>query len=103
MRVSIMLAAGLLACSKPSAPGSQPVASAAPLPPPAAVEASVAQPQLTEADVTRLLKADLGHYAGGSSFEFLRNDWAPRIERYLTLRDAPVDALIGQARAFYAG
>jgi hypothetical protein len=107
---ALALAVALIGCSRsaPAVPDTGPapvVVSVAT----AAVEASVARVDpggsgaaLPAADVERLLDADFAKYAGGSSFAFLRDDWAPRVARYVSLRDVPVEALVAQAKGFYA-
>ena len=54
------------------------------------------------ADVEARLRAHFARYSGGSSFDFLRDDWAPRVEHYLKLLDVPLDDLVKEARSFYA-
>jgi hypothetical protein len=47
------------------------------------------------------LEAHFAQYREGASFDFLRSDFAPRVERYVSLTNVPVETLVRQAKAFY--
>jgi hypothetical protein len=114
-RAWLSLAASLFACapSKPPSPSS--VHSPAPLasqtepvlaPPPPSPPPSVALPTETTpapalAALEERIQSHYAKYVDGTRFAFFAVDFAPRVERYLSLRDINVPALQAEARRFF--
>jgi hypothetical protein len=55
-----------------------------------------------EIEVTERLRRHFAQYEGAASFAFFEQDFAPRVERYLGLKDVPAAELARIAKEFYA-
>ncbi len=81
--------------------------SASSAPPPASTTAAPARSTAPVASATPAidararLAAYFARFVDGTSFDFLRDEWAARVERYLRLADVPVDDLVSSACSFY--
>lgn len=53
-------------------------------------------------EVEERLRRHFAQYKGAASFAFFEQDFAPRVERYLGLKDVTVSDLVRTAKAFYA-
>src|SRR6185369_9228518 len=62
----------------------------------------VAGPSPAIEALERRVRAHYAQYRDGSSFGFIEQDFAPRVERYLSLTNVSASELSHVARAFYA-
>lgn len=53
-------------------------------------------------EVEERLRRHFAQYKGAASFAFFEQDFAPRVERYLGLKDVAVGELLRTAKSFYA-
>lgn len=55
------------------------------------------------ADLTAKLNAYYAGFVDGTTFDFMRDAWAPHIDHYLQWKDLSIDDLVAKAKTFYAG
>lgn len=108
---SLLSTLGCSAGSMPPPSVTAPTASAAPVsalhsptqgaPRPTAIAAPLANDPAAQ-ELEQRLQRHFAQYQGASAFAFFEADFAPRVERYLALKDVTASELAKVAKAFYA-
>ena len=90
--------------SMPLPPSASPAPSVSPAPGAPAAPASAALPAAPRApEVAQILARFFARFVDGTDFAFLSEACPPKVERFLTMRDADIAQVVRSARAFFRG